>query len=300
MRVHIVTDSSAQFNHPQVAAQYPITIVPNTLVIAGQHHKEYDIPAEKVLELITRQDVPPRVIAPTVEDYAAVYTRLAYHHGGIISIHASRELSDSYAHAQTAAKQLDGHVQVHVIDSRTLDAAQGMIVRAAARAAENDISDMDDMVRQVRATADRAYALYVTPTTDYLVHAGVLTAEHAVLNAMHKTMPLLALEDGVIVPTEKVRSYTQAVDRFLEFVTEFEAIEDGLILQPRAFMNEHTRNLQDRLTQEFPGKHFPHTIYGASLACLIGADATGLAVLECDPDGTDADVDAEFDDNDVD
>jgi DegV family protein with EDD domain len=288
LQVHIVTDSSAHFAHPQVAAQYPITVVPNTLMIAGKAYREgVDITAERAIELLAHQPKPPQVVAPTVDAFATAYTRLAHHQDAVISIHTSRELTDSYINGQRAARQLEGHVKVYVIDSCTLDAAQGMIVRFAARAVKDGVADtatLDAIVRDVRSTVERAFAVYYVESMDYLMQNGLLSRAHAVLSAMNQTMPLLSVEDGMLVTMEKVRSRSQATDRLIEFATEFEAIEDVLILQPGTFLSEHTRNLQDRLSQEFPDKHFPHAVYSASLAAIIGADATGLALLEGEED----------------
>jgi hypothetical protein len=61
---------------------------------------------------------------------------------------------------------------------------------------------------------------------------------------------------------------------------EFVDLEDVLILNHRTYMSEQTRALQDRLTAEFGEKHFPYAVYSPSLAALIGADGTGLVVLE--------------------
>ncbi|MBC8100589.1 MAG: hypothetical protein H7Y11_14195 [Armatimonadetes bacterium] len=38
--------------------------------------------------------------------------------------------------------------------------------------------------------------------------------------------------------------------------------------------------LQERLGLMLPGREFPTSVYGASLAALIGADASGLVLLE--------------------
>ncbi|MEL6148550.1 MAG: DegV family protein [Chloroflexota bacterium] len=298
MRIHIVTDSGAHFAHPQIATQYPMTTVPNTLVIGGQPYREgVDLSTEKLLNLIGKESKPPHVEPPSVDEYAAAYTRLAYHHDAIISIHMSRELSDSWKNAQAAAKQLEGHVQIHVIDSMMLDGAQGMVVRAAVRAIEK-YDDIETIVRVVRGAADRAYAVYYVETPDFIARQGILSRSHAVLSAMTGTIPVVSIEGGIIVPIEKVRTRSQAIDRLVEFVIEFEDIEDALILQPGTFMSEHTRNLQDRLSNEFPGRHFPHAVYSATLATFLGTDATGLVVLESelDDEADEADIDNDKDD----
>ncbi len=284
MRVHVVTDSSAHFVHAQVPAQYPLTVVPNRLTIGGEQYLEgNDLTAEQALELIAHQPTPPQIVPPTMDEFASVYTRLAYHNDAIISIHASRRLSDSWQHAHEAAAQVAGYIKVYVIDSMTLDAAQGLLVRAALRAVE-DLDDdpvtLEAAVEQVRGAAERAYAVYYPETPDYLMRNQLLTPSHAILNRIQGTMPLLSVESGELVVMEKIRYRGQGVDRLVEFATEFEALEDALILQPRPYANEQTDSLQEQLSDAFPDQHFPHTVYGASLASIIGADATGLAILE--------------------
>jgi len=94
LRIHIVTDSHAHFAHPQLLSQLPVTVVPNTLHIAGNTYREgIDLGSEQALELISHQVTPPKVVAPSVEDYVAVYTQLTPQHDAIISIHASRDVS---------------------------------------------------------------------------------------------------------------------------------------------------------------------------------------------------------------
>ncbi|MEO0594915.1 MAG: hypothetical protein AAF126_02270, partial [Chloroflexota bacterium] len=51
-------------------------------------------------------------------------------------------------------------------------------------------------------------------------------------------------------------------------------------VQNRAHITEQARQLQDKLAMEFPGRHFPYTMYGLVLAVLLGGDATGVMVLE--------------------
>jgi fatty acid-binding protein DegV len=82
------------------------------------------------------------------------------------------------------------------------------------------------------------------------------------------------------MPMEKVRTRVQAIERLVEFAVEFTEIDDAVIVQHKPFLSEQTRMLQDRLTIEFPGRVFPHALYGPSLAALIGVDAMGLVVLE--------------------
>jgi len=155
-----------------------------------------------------------------------------------------------------------------------------MVVRAAVRIIEQLDAHIDTIVQAVRGATERAYAVYYVETLDYLMRNNIMSTSHAILATMHDTLPLLTVEDGLLLTMEKVRTRAQAVDRLVDFAIEFVDLEDALILHHRTYMSEQTRALQERLSGEFEGRHFHQAVYSPSLAALIGVDATGLVVLE--------------------
>jgi DegV family protein with EDD domain len=286
--VHIVTDSCAHFANAHFVHQHPVTIVPNRITIAGKTYREgVDLSAEDAFRLMAHQSTPPVVQSPTEADYLEVYTRLARTSDAIISIHATREMYPSWARAKNAAQQLAG-TKIMVIDSQTLSAGQGMLIRVAVKAIE-EMDNVDDVVREIRGAVERTYSVYYVETMNYLLQNKIMSPSHTILGAMMGIKPFLTIEDGRLTPMEKVRTRIQAVERLVEFAIEFTDIDDAVILQHKPYMSEQTRMLQDRLAVEFPGRHFPYALYGPSLAALIGTDATGLVVLETELAGEDDD-----------
>jgi len=134
LNLHIVTDSSAHFSNSPLP--HNVTIVPNKLVIGGKTYREgVDITNEEAFRFINQANQGVEVIPPSVAEYTAVYERLTRHCDGIISLHPSREILDSWQNAQLAAQPFNGRCRIAVIDTQTLSGAQGMIVRLAAREA---------------------------------------------------------------------------------------------------------------------------------------------------------------------
>jgi fatty acid-binding protein DegV len=99
--------------------------------------------------------------------------------------------------------------------------------------------------------------------------------------------PFLTIEEGRLIATEKIRTRVQAVERIVEFATEFEDIQDAVIVQYKHGITEQTRMLQERLAVEFPGREFPYTQYSPAMAALIGIDASGFVLLEEEVDDHD-------------
>jgi DegV family protein with EDD domain len=279
-KIHIVTDSCAHFVNAHFVQQNPVTVVPNCLTIGDVVYREsQDLSAEEALQHIARRKTPPTVTPPTVQDYMQVYERLAHTHDAIISIHASREIFDSWQNARNAAQSMMGYCEIVVLDSQTLCVAQGLLVQVAVRAIQ-DGQPPDEVVRIVRGAVDRLYAVYYVETLDFLLRSKIMSASHTLLGTMLGIKPFVSLEEGRLAAIEKVRTRGQAVERLVEFAVEFTDIEQAVLLQSRLAVTDQTRSLQERLSSEFPQLQFPYTVYAPSLAALIGTDATGIVILE--------------------
>jgi len=282
--IHIVTDSSARFSDSQLLEQHPITVLPNELEINGVRYREgIDLSAEDALQLIQKSGMVPRVIPPTVDMYGELYAALIQSHDAIVSIHTSRDLAQNWKNARHAAQQMSGSREIAVIDSRTICAGLGMLVKSATKIIQKT-SDIDQIVKQIRGAIDRTYTTYYVDSPAFLRHNKVMTASHGVLGEMLGIKPFLSIEEGALKITEKVRNRTQAVERLVEFLVEFTDVEDAMILQSQMGITEQTRILQDRLALEFPDQTFPYTVYSPSLAAWIGTDATGVVILESELD----------------
>lgn len=283
--IHIVTDSGAHFPTPHIAPN--VIVVPNTLTIAGKSYREgVDLGTEEALRLIATQQTAPTITPPSVAEYSEVLTRLARDTDGILVIVTSKALSGSWANARQAAEALSGHCPLMVIDSRMVSTGLALLIKLGIRTIERGES-FDEVVRVVRGGVERVYAVYYSDSMDYLMQNHLMPPSHSILGMMLGLKPVIAIEEGEIIPIEKVRTRTQGLDRIVEFAAEFTDIEDVMIAQQRIGITEATRHLQERLAVEFPGRHFPHTIYGASLAALIGVDALGLVILEREGNNSD-------------
>ncbi|MGJ3237540.1 MAG: DegV family protein [Anaerolineae bacterium] len=277
---HVVTDSGARFANQRLLQQYPVTVVPYQVEIAGKRYREgEDIKDEDMMRLIRSQDTPPRLIAPSTEEYIALYTHLSRMYDGIISVHTSRELTASWQNARSAAQQMQENCDIVAIDSRSICAGQGMLVRLAGQAALDGLP-FNEAVQRVREAVDRIFSTFYVESFDYLFANKIVSESRAILGTMLNIKPILNIEDGIPLVTEKVRTRSQAIDRMIEFLVEFDELDDAMIVQNRSHITEQSRQLQDRLSIEFPGRHFPYTMYGLALAVLFGSDATGVMVLE--------------------
>ena len=278
--IHIVTDSGARFSNPRLVRQMPVSILPNTIAMSGQLLREdIDIDIESAFARIGKLAEPPIVTPPSERDFAELFLRLAPQCDAIISVHPSRKLNASWQNGRLAAQAVSSDCEIAIIDSQSVCAGQGMLIRVAARAAE-EAADVDAAIYEVRQAVERIYSLYCVRDPRFLRAHGIMSAPHAILAAQLGVMPFVSLEDGRLIVIEKSKSETETIERMVEFLAEFDELEDTLVLQDQPEITSLTRQMHELLAEEFPGRHFPFDMYSASMAAWLGAAASGVAVLE--------------------
>ena len=278
-KVHIVTDSAATIE-PAVAEQLNVTIVPLTVRIG---HEEYqdgaNLDHEGLLLRMARDRVHPSIVGPTAEQFQRLYRRLTRHTNQIISLHSSASLSLVHREARIAARDFLGRCDIVVMDSETLSLGLGILVQEAARLARASLP-LGEIVRQMRGMIRRVYVVLITDTLDYLEHSHLISPAQAILGTMLGIKPFLAIEEGELIPMEKVRSRDRAIDKLTEFANEFSHIEQMSVLQSTPYPTEETKILRDRLELITPGQEHPILLYGPLLASHVGPDGMGLVVYE--------------------
>lgn len=279
-KIRIVTDSTALFINPSIIKTYDVTVLPVYVNFGDERLKlGIEVGAEEFLYRIRDSEVPPRLEAPTAEDFQAVYTRLNRDTNQIISIHLSAQLGDIVKSATAASKLLLGRCNIEVVDSMTLSAGLGMLVEKAARLA-HESNDFEEVVRAIRRAVSRIYAVFYVQTMKTVGHHHFIGQAQTILGTMLGIMPFLTVEEGQFVVMEKALNTAQAVDKLVEFATEFADIEQLVILSYTATLTDAVRQLQDRLALELSVTNFPTHLYDGSIATFLGADATGIIILE--------------------
>ncbi len=278
-KVKIVTDSTA-YLEASVIKRLGITVVPLTVRLGEETFREgVDITAEEFFQKLDRSTAMPVALPPSVEDFQAVYAKLSTTTDQIMSIHISSKLSQTCNRAMTASQFLLGRCQITVVDSLTTSLGLGILATAAAQAAAQGQS-LEEIEFLIRGIIPRIYIVFLAATLEYLERKGRIGQAQALLGTMLNIKPFLAIEDGEIIPMEKVRTSEGAVDKLFEFVGEFSNIEQMAIMQSTPEPIEETKMLIERLELAFPKIKLPILVYGPVLACHIGPDGLGVIVYE--------------------
>jgi DegV family protein with EDD domain len=276
-QVKVITDSSADLA-PEFAAALGITVLPINIHFGNKTYRDgLDINAEEFFDRLTRNTVFPTTTPPASSLFEDTFAELMKQTDQIVAIHVSSKLSQTWARAQRAASPLLGRAKIHVIDSQLVSVGLGMLVTAAAQAAESG-ANVDEVVRLVRGMIPRIYIAFFSDTLEYLERGGRIRKAQAILGGMLNIKPLLILEDGDIVALEKVRTRAKAVEKLVEFIIEFTHIERMVILHSTT--PDDVNLLIEQLNLALPNLEMRVELYGPSLGTHLGPGALGVVVYE--------------------
>lgn len=216
-RTAVVTDSAAALPADWVrafAADGRLTVVPMPVMVGAEifGEGEDDIADEIAVALASGR--PVKTSRPSPGQFEQAY--LAAQRRGfesVVSVHISGELSGTVDSARLAAARVS--IPVEVVDSRTVGMAQGMGVQGAVVAAVDGrtAAEVRESTEQQLA---RTKVYFYVPSLEQLRRGGRIGAAASLWGTMFSIKPILAVEDGRVVPLEKVRSAAKAIARLRE------------------------------------------------------------------------------------
>lgn len=280
-KVCIVTDSTVHFTDPDFPRKHSVTVVPLAIHFGKETFRDgVDINSGQFFaRLKSTNGTMPTVASPTPEQFTAVYEEVTKSTTQVVSLHLSSKLGRVWRNAKVGAEPLMGRRSIQVIDSTTTSVGLGILVEQAVLAAE-DGATPDEIVKLIRGLIPRLYVVFFVESLEYLANNKRFNKAQAALGSMLEIKPFLTIEDGDIVAMEKFRTRQQAVEKLIEFVSEFSALEYLAIMQSSPDITDDTRMILDQLALDYPGRKFPVSVYGPSLGTFLGPQAMGVIVFE--------------------
>ena len=218
-KVRIVTDSTADIPK-KIAEELGIIVVPLKVSFGTEVYRDgVDITSAAFISRLQEESTLPTTSQPSPGEFVAIYEKLIAKGDTIISIHISGKLSGTMQSAQTAKTVTDSR-DIYIIDSKSASLGLGLIVIAAAKAAREDRS-VHEILSMIKDKVDKSFILFLVETLDYLEKGGRIGKASALLGSLLKIKPILTIDDeGQIIPLEKVRGTSKALQRISQIVAE--------------------------------------------------------------------------------
>ncbi len=281
-KVRIVTDSDAGIP-AHILEKYSIEVIPQILRVGRERYEDADdFSADRLFQLIRENEAGgrrtlPRVEVPDLNSIMDVYQRLGQDAEEIVAIHMSSTLSPMWSQSRKAADMIMGRYRIRVMDSQTTAMGLGMLVELAAEAADQG-ADLYEVARVVNGAIPHIYVTFFAETLYYLERSARLGAAQSVLGTMLGIKAMVTMEEGQLIPLEKVQTREDVAEKLYDYTAEFAQNERIGLVQHRY---EQTQDqLLGRLGEGLP--NIPANVwrYPPSLAAHLGPNVMGVIVYE--------------------
>jgi DegV family protein with EDD domain len=275
--VRIVTDTNADLTL-DLAKQMGINDIASTYVVFGEKSfKSAEMtPAEFHAKLKSDPNFP-KTSQPSVGDFVHIYEQ--YKDDEIVAILISKDLSGTYASAESAALTTGGHPAVTLIDTRQVSAGEAVLVMEGARLAQAGAKPAE-IKAHVESLIPRARMHFVLETLENLKRGGRIGGAQALIGGVLQMKPILTIKDGKVEPLERVRTSGKAVARLKEIVLQdLKGKADPKVVVMHAAAPELGKQMVDELAKEL-GILPPLLLEaGPAIATHAGPGAVGVGYI---------------------
>jgi DegV family protein with EDD domain len=188
-------------------------------------------------------------------------------------------LSGTY-HSALAGAKLVPEAKVTHFDTKTLSAAAGWQVKAAARAVKNGWA-VEKALELAKRVGDASESMYTLNDLKYLIHGGRISHMKGLVASLLNIKPLIGVEkvNGTYIQLGQSRTFKRALQGLVDKAKSF--YPEGSELQTQvlyAFNQEGAQLLRDLVDKTFKCKWLPMGPMSLVLGAHTGRSMVGLGI----------------------
>jgi DegV family protein with EDD domain len=275
--VAIITDSTSDLV-PRVAAQHGIITVPLNVHFGDDVYRDQvDITTDEFMRRMANATRLPTTSQPSVGAFEAAFREAANKYDQAVCVLISSRLSGTIQSATIAAQNVQDLIKIEIVDTFNVSYGLGFQVLRAAELAGQGLGARE-IATQLRSEVNAYHIVFFVETLEHLRRGGRIGKAAQLVGSLLQLRPLLRIDEGQVVPFERTRTRSKAIDALVAFGNSFSAIEELAIIYNTT--PDDARNLSERVAPLTP--HRPVTVaqLGPVVATHIGPDVLGLIVRE--------------------
>jgi DegV family protein with EDD domain len=279
-KMQVVTDSGTDVHlSPEELKALNIHVVPLIVTLEGKSYREgVDITPDEFYKLLEETEEMPTTSQPSAGDFAELYRQLAVEDADILSVHMSSGLSGTVNSARTGAEMVP-EANITVVDTKTLSAAAGWQVVAAAKAVKAGWSK-EQILELIVKIGDASDSLYTLKELKFLIHGGRISHMKGLMASFLNIKPLIGVEKegGTYVQLGQQRSFKRAVNGLVDLIAKQHEPGSALRVQVlHAHNPEGADMLREQVDQRFDCTWLPLGELSLVLGAHTGPSMVGVA-----------------------
>ncbi|MFC4403224.1 DegV family protein [Gracilibacillus xinjiangensis] len=285
MTVKIIADSASDLTKEDYK-QYDIEMVPLTVQLDGENYEDgITISSKKVYDAM-REGKSPKTAQVSPHIFQDTFEKHAKEGNQVIYLAFSSELSGTYQAAklmEEEVKQNYPDFQLHVVDTKCASLGYGLVVIRAAEAANSGAS-LDEILNVSKHYYESMEHIFTVDDLEYLYRGGRVSKTAAFVGTLLKVKPLLHMEDGKLIPLEKVRGSKKVFKRMIEVMEERGVdLEDQLVAISHGDAIDTANTLAEMIREKWNVKGIKINMVGSTIGAHAGPGTIALFFLNQPP-----------------
>ncbi|MBI0579762.1 DegV family protein [Neobacillus cucumis] len=254
-----------------------VTLIPLKVHVNGQEYEDVKTIDPKTVYDAIRNGSVPKTSQASPLLFEQIFTNMAENNEVGIYIAFSSQLSGTYSTAVMILDQVKEkypNFDLTIIDTKCASLGQGLIVMEAARLSSKNVPK-EEILKDVIFRSQHMEHLFTVEDLDYLAKGGRVSKASAFLGGLLNIKPVLNVEDGKLVPIEKIRGKKKVLRRLIELMKERGSdIQEQVVGISHADNEETALEMKSMIEEEL----HPKAVYISSIGSAIGSH-TGAGTI---------------------
>lgn len=211
------SDLSKEFYEENDVQLFPLRVQLNN----KEHQDVLDITPKEVYDAM-REGIHLKTSQVSPEAFFTQFEKLAKKKEEGLYIALSSNLSGTYSTAMMIASEVREKYpdfKLKIIDSKCVSLGCGLLIKEAVTLRDQGLS-LEEISSKITSQAEHMTHLVTVENLEYLAAGGRISKSSAFIGGMLSIKPILHVEDGKLVPLEKIRGRKKAINRIVEMMAE--------------------------------------------------------------------------------
>lgn len=284
VKIKILSDSACDLPE-DIIKEYDIDILP---IIVLKNEEEYldkvGIEPQEVYDGM-REGQVYKTAQISLATFMKKFEEYAEKEIPVIYLAFSSELSGTYQTAlmaMEATKENFPKLDLHIIDTKAASGGFGYIVLEAAKLAKEGKSK-EEILEAIDFHRENIQHIFTVDDMEYLFRGGRVTRTQAFVGGLLNIKPILHVEDGRLVPLEKVRGRAKVYKKIIDLMEdrlEVDNLENQTVIITHGDNLEGAEKLKELIKERFKADKFIINTIGAAIGAHSGPGTLALFFLK--------------------
>jgi DegV family protein with EDD domain len=281
MSVHILADSACDLPISYFD-NHSVSFIPLKVHLNGKEYEDGKTIQSKTVYEEMRNGAAPKTSQASPEYMERLFTNLAVEKKQGIYIAFSSELSGTYQTAVMIRNQVkENHpdLDLEIVDSKCASMGYGLVVMNAIKLASEGASK-EEILKDVKFRCQHMEHLFTVDNLEYLSRGGRISKASAFVGGLLNIKPLLHVEEGKLIPLDKIRGKKKLLKRVIELMHERgTGLKDQTIAISHGDDEETALEWKEAIQAEFGTEHIEIQMIGSAIGAHAGPGTIALFFL---------------------